>query len=82
LHGIVDSSDLFDGDIKAYVITNTEFAAPYYGFARLHDFAAMAQHGRIERMDYDDLIRDVRETSDRGEYFYSVTHYAYIGRKR
>jgi hypothetical protein len=40
------------------------------------------EHGRIERMDYDDLIRDVRETADRGEYFYSITHYAYIGRKR
>jgi ubiquinone/menaquinone biosynthesis C-methylase UbiE len=82
LHGIIDSTQLFHGDVRAFVLTNTEFAAQYYGFARIHDFAAMAEHGRIERMDYDDLIRDVRETATRGEYFYSITHYAYVGRKR
>jgi hypothetical protein len=38
---------------------------------------AMAEHWRIERIDYDDLLRDVRETADRGDYFYSVTHCIY-----
>jgi len=82
LHGAIESTGLFQGEVKSYVLINTEFAAPLYGFARIHDLAAMAEHGRIERIDYDDLIRDVRETASSGAYFYSITHFAYVGKKK
>jgi SAM-dependent methyltransferase len=82
LHGAISTTGLFDGEVKTYVLTNTKFEATYYGFRRIEDFGVMAVRDVIPVADYRELLREVQQLANRGEYFYSITNFAYIGRKR
>ncbi len=81
LWGLCQGSGLFEGHVHTYVLTNTQFCAPYYGYARVNDFREMAERGLITRQEFDAFYRDTLELSDTGEYFYSITMYIYLGRK-
>jgi SAM-dependent methyltransferase len=82
LWGLCHGSDLFEGHMHTYVLTNTEFCAPYYGHARVNDFQEMSERGLIAREEFEAFYQDILELSDKGEYFYSITMYIYLGRKR
>jgi SAM-dependent methyltransferase len=75
-------TELFEGRIHTYVLTNTEFAPQHYGYDRIADFAALARHGLIAQEEHDAFHQEIVELARRGEYFYAVTMLIYVGRKR
>lgn len=72
---------LFEGIVQPYLLTNTEFAPPWYGYQTIISFAALVRRGLISQPQYDAFLQAVQRLADRHEYFYSVTLYVYVGRK-
>lgn len=81
LWGIFNRSGLFKGNIYTYVLTNTEFTPECYGYCRIKDMEALIRHGMIQKEEYERFYKDIKELADKGEYFYSITMYIYVGRK-
>jgi ubiquinone/menaquinone biosynthesis C-methylase UbiE len=79
---IMESTGLFAGTIETRVLTNTVYAPPWYGHARVADCAALVEHGAINRDDYRRFVADIEQQAAAGRYFYSITSYVYIGRLR
>lgn len=75
-------SGLFRGEVRPYVLTNTEFAAPCYGYEQIsRALPGLVRRGLIEQSEYDRFYGDLCELARRGEYFYSSTLFVYVGRK-
>ena len=72
-------SGLFTGRVETYTLTNTVYAPGWYGYEQVRAFGALAQRGLISANDYARFSDDVAAQAARGEYFYSVTLYAYVG---
>ena len=81
LWGTFNRSGLFEGDIYTYVLTNTKFEEPYYGYRRIKDFEHLVNEGMISQEEYSKFIEDIKVLARKGEYFYSITMYIYVGRK-
>ncbi len=82
LWSTINASQLFEGQIHSYVLTNTEFCPPYYGYERIADFRSMVEQGLIDKEKYEKFYREMKARSERGEYFYSITMYVYVGKKK
>lgn len=72
---------LFDGVVHARVMVNTTYAEPWYGHARVRDFERLAGKGVLAREDVRRVLEDVEALAREGRYFYSITGYAYVGRR-
>jgi len=70
-----------EGNIYTYVLANTKFCAPYYGYERIKDFKALVKQGMIRKEEYENFYKDIVNLSQNGEYFYAITMYIYVGRK-
>lgn len=81
LWGVFAPTGLFDGTVQARVLTNTTYAAPWYGHARVQDFASLAKRGLASADDVRRVMADLEELDRAGRYFYSITGYAYVGRR-
>ena len=77
-----NGSRLFEGEIQTYVLTNTEFCSPYYGYERIKDFGSLAERALIDREKYEQFCQEMKVRSERGEYFYSIVMYIYAGWKK
>ena len=82
LWGVFAPTGLFDGTVHARVMANTTYAAPWYGHARVQDFGRMVRKGLASAEDYAGVVRDLEAQERDGRYFYGITGYAYVGRKR
>lgn len=82
LWGTFAPTGLFEGAVHARVLTNTIYAAPWYGHARVQDLGRLVQRGLASEADYRRVVADLEELSREGRYFYSITGYAYVGRRR
>lgn len=74
-------SGLFTGRIETYTLANTEFAPGWFGYEQVQSFGALARRGLIAQEDYMHFCDDVAAQAARGEYFYSLTLYIYVGKK-
>jgi SAM-dependent methyltransferase len=81
LWGTFAPTRLFDGTIHARVLTNTTFAPPWYGYARVQDFSSLVKRGLANEEDYRHVVTDLEDLSREGRYFYSITGYVYVGRR-
>ena len=81
LHGVFARTGLFDGTVHARVLINTTYAAPWYGHARAQDIGRMVRKGLVSAPDYDRFARDLEALDREGRYFYSITGFAYVGRR-
>jgi SAM-dependent methyltransferase len=81
LWGVFAPTGLFQGTVQARVMTNTTYAAPFYGHARIQDFGRMVRKGLASAEDYERVLRDVEALSREGRYFYGITGFAYVGRR-
>lgn len=77
-----NKSSLFQGEIFTYVLTNTQFEEPFYGYMRAIDFKSLVTRDMIQEEEYNRFFHDLQELADNGEYFYSITMYIYVGRKK
>jgi SAM-dependent methyltransferase len=80
--GLFQSTGLFDGEVYARVLTNTSYAAPWYGYARAQDFRTLVDRGLASSDDYLRFCADNEALNAEKRYFYSITGYAYVGRRR
>jgi SAM-dependent methyltransferase len=76
------ASQRFDGNVFARVLVNTTFDAPCFGHARLAELTHLVDEGLLDRADYDRLLVSQRELAAHGRFFYSITGYAFLGRRR
>lgn len=81
LWGVFAPTGLFDGTVHARVLTNTTFAAPWYGHARVQDFGSLIKRGLASEEDFRHVVADLQELDRAGRYFYGITGYAYVGRR-
>jgi SAM-dependent methyltransferase len=82
LWGVFAGTGLFDGAVHARVMTNTTYAEPWYGHARVQDFAGLVRKGLARAEDVESVVRDLERLDREGRYFYGITGYAYVGRRR
>ncbi|HST62227.1 MAG TPA: methyltransferase domain-containing protein [Longimicrobium sp.] len=81
LWGVFAPTGLFDGTVHARVLTNTHFAAPWYGHARVQDFGSLVRRGLASAEDVQRVVADLEALDQAGRYFYSITGYVYVGRR-
>ncbi|HYW13188.1 MAG TPA: methyltransferase domain-containing protein, partial [Longimicrobium sp.] len=81
LGGVFAPTGLFDGAVHARVLTNTRFAAPWYGHARVQDFGSLVRRGLASAEDVQRVVADLEALDQAGRYFYSITGYVYVGRR-
>jgi SAM-dependent methyltransferase len=82
LWGVFAPTGLFDGAVHARVLTNTTYAAPWYGHARVQDFGSLVKRGLASEDDFRRVVAELEELDQAGRYFYGITGYAYAGRRR
>lgn len=75
------ASGLFAGQIETLTLTETKYAAGAYGYQQVQAFGAMVKRGLITADDYARFCEDITMQSERGEYFYSLNLYVYLGNK-
>ena len=82
LWGYLQGSGLFEGEVRARVMTNTEFADPWHGYRMAHWFRGLVKRGQVSESDYEGFMGDLAELAARGRYFWSVNRYVYVGRRK
>lgn len=75
-------SGLFEGKVYPYVVTDTEYAPGSRGYGTINDFEVLVRRGMVSHEEFDRFIGDIRALAERGEFFYAVTTYIYVGRRR
>jgi len=55
---------------------------PWYGHARVQDFARLVKRGLASEDDFRRVVADLEALDRAGRYFYSITGYAFVGRRR
>ena len=75
-------SGLFEGRVEAYTLTNTVYASGWVGYEQVQAFGALARRGLVPPDDYARFQADIAAQASRNEYFYSITLYVYVGRKK
>ncbi len=75
------ASGLFMGRIETLTLTETEFAPGTSGYEQMTTFGAMARRQLIPQEEYLRLLDELEAQAKRGDYFYSVTLFVYVGTK-
>lgn len=82
LRKIFAQSGEFEGEIHANTLTSVDFEPDSYGRRQAESFEALVRRGRISPEDYGSFIRYQRESAEAGNFFFSVTMFAFVGRRR
>lgn len=72
-------SGLFQGTMHAQVLTETEYAPGRYGHETINSFSALVRNGMITQAEFDQFLSDMIALAEGGQYFYSITMFAYVG---
>jgi SAM-dependent methyltransferase len=67
-----------DGHVHSRVLTNTEFAAPWFGHANALALAGVVKRGLASAEDYQQFLRDQAALQASGQFFYGITAFAYV----
>lgn len=81
LWGTFNATGLFEGSAYAHVLTNTTYESPFFGYARAQDCRALVKRGLVSAEDYARFISEQEVLGREGRFFYSVTGYAFVGRR-
>ena len=81
LWGIFAPSARFDGAVHTRVLTNTTYAAPWYGHEMAGAMKALVKRSLVTAEEYARFLTGLEELDRAGRYFYAITAYAYIGRR-
>ena len=82
LWSIFNSSKLFDGAVRARVLTNSSFSPGCYGYVRAQDMKSLIPLGLASDADVQSFLADQAALDATDRYFYSITGYAYVARLR
>jgi SAM-dependent methyltransferase len=81
LWGLFEGSGKFHGSPDAFCLIETEYEAGQYGYDRAQDLSGLVENGEFDEGEYKQFRRELSESRQRGEYFYSVTSFIYHGRR-
>jgi SAM-dependent methyltransferase len=81
LHGVFTATGRFRGAVHAHTLTNTIYAAPWYGHARAQDLARLVAHGLVTAEDHARFAADLERAVASGRYFYALTSFVYVGQR-
>jgi SAM-dependent methyltransferase len=81
LWGVFNVTGRFSGTVHARVLVNTRYAAPWFGHANAQALQGLVRRGLAARRDYELFASAQSELDRQGRYFYSVTGYAFVGRR-
>ena len=81
LWGVFNATGLFEGRVEARVLTNTVYAAPHFGHENALAFRGLVKRGLADQDDFARFQKEQSELHEAGRYFYSITGYAYVGRR-
>jgi SAM-dependent methyltransferase len=79
LSGLFAGMTQLDGRVHTRVLTNTEFAEPWFGHANALAMAGPVKRGLVSAADYELFLQDQSALHDQGRYFYAITGFAYVG---
>jgi hypothetical protein len=79
LSGIFAGIKQLEGRLHTRVLTNTEFAEPWFGHANALAMAEPVKRGLASTADYEQFLLDQVALHDQGQYFYGITGFAYVG---
>jgi SAM-dependent methyltransferase len=81
LWGVFNATGRFSGEVHARVLVNTTYAEPWFGHANARAFQALVRRGLASPEDVAGFTREQVALDREGRYFYSVTGYAFVGRR-
>jgi len=81
LWGLFEGSGKFRGSPDAFCMIETEYEPGQYGYDRAQDLFEVVENGGLDEGEYEQFRRELSESIERGEYFYSVTSFIYHGRR-
>jgi SAM-dependent methyltransferase len=81
LWGMFAPSGRFDGAVHTRVLTNTKYAAPWYGHEMAGAMKALVKRSLVTAEEYARFLTGLEELDRAGRYFYAITAYAYVGRR-
>lgn len=81
LWGLFEGSGKFHGSPDAFCLIETEYEAGQYGYDRVQDLSRLVENGEFDEVEYLQFRRELSESRQKGEYFYSVTSFIYHGRR-
>jgi SAM-dependent methyltransferase len=79
LSGLFAGMTELDGRVHTRVLTNTEFAAPWFGHANALAMAGPVKRDLASSADYEQFLQDQVALHEQGRYFYGITGFAYVG---
>lgn len=81
LWGVFHGEPALAGEVHARVLMNTTFTPQAFGYENAQAFHALVRRGLASAADCESFLLEQTERDARGEYFYSVNGYAYVGRR-
>ncbi|MDZ4163624.1 MAG: methyltransferase domain-containing protein [Smithellaceae bacterium] len=81
LWGLFERSGKFHGVPDTFCLVETDYKAGKYGYDRALDLSGLVEQGGFDKSEYEQFHRELTESCKKGEYFYSVTSYVYLGRR-
>jgi SAM-dependent methyltransferase len=81
LWGVFNATGRFSAAVHARVLTNTAFEAPWFGHENAQAFRSLVKRGLAAAEDCEEFLQEQAALQARGRYFYSITGYAYVGRR-
>lgn len=82
LYGIVNSTGLFSGTIFPFVLVETDYEDGYRGYSLVNDeLVSLIENSMINSEDFNRFEKEIADLSAKGQYFYSINMYAYVGTK-
>ena len=81
LRRLIAESGAFEGEILARTLLDTLYAPGSYGYEQVQAFGALARRGLVVRDEYETFRREQETLAAEGAFFYSVTMFAFAGRR-
>jgi hypothetical protein len=63
------------------VLTNTNFASPWFGHANAHAMQSLVKHGLASAENYEHFQWEQTRLAAAGQYFYAISAFAYVGNR-
>ena len=81
LWGVFNSGGAFSGTVHSRTLIDTRYDESSFGFAIAGTFSSLVKRGLASAADVEAFEREQRRLSEAGRFFYSLTGYAYVGRR-
>ena len=82
LWGVFHATDAFDGAVQARALTNTLYTPSWFGYENARAFGSLVRRGLASAQNYERFIEEQARLAEAGRYFYSITGFAFVGRRR